>query len=231
MGQALRVYCQMPLDTRDLLACVIAFLARRIGVLHALGIENAETRLLCAPIADTLLPDQIFLMPAQAGRSPTRPFWSRGRSSNAPSSIPGNPRQCSPGAATFNQVQDGEEYVAQLVPAWCCPVPRLLQQPSNRFELLTTDIARIYLSVHDRISLTEDAIFDSKTLNRFLEWHLQGFEFLIFDLWGGGTPHFLDHFCRKFGWSVGEPTERTEFACRNRLIFEGGIFIAGDGRV
>ncbi len=30
-----------------------------------------------------------------------------------------------------------------------------------------------------------------------IERHLQGFELLIPDLWGGDTPHFLDHLCRK----------------------------------
>jgi hypothetical protein len=77
-------------------------------------------------------------------------------------------RQCTPGAATFDPVH----YVAErrtnrfcVVPSCAIPAP----ETSNRLELFTTDVARIDLSVHDRISLNKDSIFESKALNMFLE--------------------------------------------------------------
>ena len=45
MRQAVRIDRQVTLDAADLFASVIAFLARRVGVLDALGIDNAERRL------------------------------------------------------------------------------------------------------------------------------------------------------------------------------------------
>ncbi len=77
MRQAVRIDRQVTLDAADLFASVIAFLARRVGVLDALGIDNAERRLRGAPITLALLLHLIFLMPAPAGLvglpTPSRP--------------------------------------------------------------------------------------------------------------------------------------------------------------
>ncbi len=67
MRQTVGVDCQVTLDAAHLFAGVIAFLARRVGVLDALGIDNAERRLRSTPVTLALLLHLIFLMPAPAG--------------------------------------------------------------------------------------------------------------------------------------------------------------------
>ena len=49
MRQSQRIHRNMALDTRDLLACVIAFEARRISVLHALRVHDQERAAGVAP--------------------------------------------------------------------------------------------------------------------------------------------------------------------------------------
>ena len=65
--QPLRAHRNMPLDPRDLLAGVIAFLSRRVRVLHALRVHDQERRAGVAPLLDTRRTHLIFLMPAPAG--------------------------------------------------------------------------------------------------------------------------------------------------------------------
>ena len=49
MRQSQRIHRNMALDARDLLACVIAFEARRISVLHALRVHDQERAAGVAP--------------------------------------------------------------------------------------------------------------------------------------------------------------------------------------
>lgn len=67
MGQALRIDHDMALDARNFLAGVVAFVPRAVGILHALRINDAKTRLDVAPLFDTGRANLIFLKPAPAG--------------------------------------------------------------------------------------------------------------------------------------------------------------------
>lgn len=67
MGQPLRIHGNVPFDAGHLLAGVIAFTACAVGILDALGINDAETCLGVAPLSDTGLANLIFLTPAPAG--------------------------------------------------------------------------------------------------------------------------------------------------------------------
>jgi len=57
----------MPLDTRDFLACVIAFVFGAIGIFYALGINDAKARFDVASLSGTRRANLIFLMPVPAG--------------------------------------------------------------------------------------------------------------------------------------------------------------------
>jgi hypothetical protein len=63
MGQPLAVYSDMAFDARYFLAAVVPFFRRRIGVFHALRINNDETGFLVATIAAPDLANRFFLTP------------------------------------------------------------------------------------------------------------------------------------------------------------------------
>src|SRR5690606_30969027 len=65
--QPLRVHCDVALDARNLLARVIALLACRVRVLHALRVHNQERAAGVAPPFLAGHANLIFLMPAPAG--------------------------------------------------------------------------------------------------------------------------------------------------------------------
>ncbi len=86
--QALRIHRNMPLDTRHLLARVIALVTGLIGILDALRVHDAKARRGLAPIALAFLLHLIFLKPAQAGWVHWRYHdSSTDRSSSAPCSL------------------------------------------------------------------------------------------------------------------------------------------------
>ena len=64
MWKALGVHCNVALDARDLLACVIALQARRIRVLDALRVQYQERRAGVAPLFLSGRANLIFLKPA-----------------------------------------------------------------------------------------------------------------------------------------------------------------------
>ncbi len=66
MRQALRIDRDVALDAGDLLARVIALLAGRIGVLHALRVDDQEAGRGAAPLFDAGLANRFFLAPAPA---------------------------------------------------------------------------------------------------------------------------------------------------------------------
>ena len=55
----------MTLDSTDFLPSVIPLMGRRIGILYALGINDAETRPCVAPLFDTSRATLIFLKHVQ----------------------------------------------------------------------------------------------------------------------------------------------------------------------
>ena len=67
MGQTLRVHGDRALDARHLLAGVIAFVLRRVGVLHTLRVDDAKCRLAGSTTDDTYVADHIFLKRSPAG--------------------------------------------------------------------------------------------------------------------------------------------------------------------
>ena len=62
--QTLGINGDMPLDARDLLASVVAFLPGAIGVLDALRVDDQKARRGFAPLSCTNLANHIFLKPA-----------------------------------------------------------------------------------------------------------------------------------------------------------------------
>ena len=64
VGQALGIDGNVALDPRYLLAGVVAFLARTIGVLDALRVDDQKARRGFAPLSCTSLANHIFLKPA-----------------------------------------------------------------------------------------------------------------------------------------------------------------------
>ena len=62
MRQTLCVNCYMPLDTANLLACIVAFFHGGIRVLHTLRINNQESGCFMAPLLAALRNYLIFLM-------------------------------------------------------------------------------------------------------------------------------------------------------------------------
>ena len=78
MRQTLRIDGNVSLDSRHLLAGVIAFALRRIGVLDALRVHDAKARRGLPSVVLAFLCHLIFLMPALAGF----PFLRRARASN-----------------------------------------------------------------------------------------------------------------------------------------------------
>ncbi len=66
VGQALRIDRDVALDAGDLFARVIALLAGRVGVLHALRVHDQEAGRAVAPLSDAGLANRFFLAPAPA---------------------------------------------------------------------------------------------------------------------------------------------------------------------
>ena len=64
VGQTLGVDRNVALDSRYLLASVVAFLARAIGILDALRVDDQKARRGFAPLSCTSLANHIFLKPA-----------------------------------------------------------------------------------------------------------------------------------------------------------------------
>jgi len=64
MGQAEHIHGNMTLDTRYLLAGVVAFLFGAIGILHTLCVDDDEARRGVPPLFASDLANLIFLMPA-----------------------------------------------------------------------------------------------------------------------------------------------------------------------
>lgn len=63
MRKSLRIDCNVALDTRDILARVIALQARRIRVLNALRVKYQERRTCAAPQFASGRANLIFLKP------------------------------------------------------------------------------------------------------------------------------------------------------------------------
>ena len=61
MRQSLRIDGDVAFDTRHLLAGVIPFVLGRIGIFHALRIDNAKRRFVCPTTAQPFFADHIFL--------------------------------------------------------------------------------------------------------------------------------------------------------------------------
>jgi len=64
VGQALGIDRNVALDSRYLLAGVVAFLTRAIGILDALRVDDQKARRGFAPLFCTSLANHIFLKPA-----------------------------------------------------------------------------------------------------------------------------------------------------------------------
>ena len=64
MWQTLGVDRNMAFDSRHLLASVVAFFARAIGILDALRVDDQKARRGFAPLSCTSLANHIFLKPA-----------------------------------------------------------------------------------------------------------------------------------------------------------------------
>ena len=64
MGKALRVHCNVALDARDFLVCVVSFKGCGIGVFDTLRVNDQETRAGAAPQFLSGRANLIFLKPA-----------------------------------------------------------------------------------------------------------------------------------------------------------------------
>jgi len=80
----------MPLDTRDFLACVIAFVFGAIGIFYALGINDAKARFDVASLSGTRRANLIFLMPVLAGYLCLLVSHSTAKNNDVPSAISEN---------------------------------------------------------------------------------------------------------------------------------------------
>lgn len=67
MGKTVRIHKNMAFNAGNLLSRVIPLLFRRIDILHALSISDAETRLGVPSIFDTPFSNQFFLRSVPAG--------------------------------------------------------------------------------------------------------------------------------------------------------------------
>ena len=140
--QPLRVHRDVALYSRNLLASVIAFQARRVRVrvLDALRVYDQERAAGGAPQCLAGRANLIFLKPAPAGCH-LHAAHSRSQSTNALCAIWGIRL-----AATPEQVQHRTEHLVQLYSSGTGFSACAFQQRLDDFELFSTDVAWVDLS-------------------------------------------------------------------------------------
>lgn len=146
MRQALSVNCNITLDARNLLACVMALLRRCLRVLHALCIHDQEGGCMrCSPVScgsrqldffQSLRQqaDALLIEPTSLGkvRMHRLPFWKVAG--------PGPPL-----AAVAQQVRNRAEHLIQNHAARLGAFACLLQNWKDLLESLTADVAVRYV--------------------------------------------------------------------------------------
>ena len=150
----------MTLDSRHLLACVIALVPSGVRVLHALGVHDTAAGLLFPSIALPGRANRFFKDLLQNGIL----TWARPLAPLPEILVAGAPigevrGQHSPLAPAFQEVQHPAENVVQVHGAGLGPASGRLQHGQNPGELLPADVAGIgmrhdYPSPDDSLSLT-----------------------------------------------------------------------------
>jgi hypothetical protein len=143
MRKTLRIHRDVSLDSRNLLARVVTLFSRAGRVLHALRINDQETRLGAAPLSGAGRSNLIFLK-----RAHTRLIWLApfGKVRMHGPSFRKILRQHPPLATAFREVQHRAERFVQIHCAWLGSLAHALQHRADLLERLFADIAWVTFS-------------------------------------------------------------------------------------
>ena len=138
-GQPLGIHGNVALDSRHFLACVMAFVACRIRILHALRIHDQECAVSFASLFLANLVTHIFFKACSSRLTP---------SSSSSLHLGKVAGQRSPLAAGFEHIQHGAPHFVEIDRARLGLLAGALQHRANGCELLAGDVAGLFLCSH-----------------------------------------------------------------------------------